>query len=141
MATEIISKVYVATKFGQVELARAAMMMVLRAGHAITYDWTHERETCGAIDQFDIPLDRAVAENVAQADLRGVMDADWLVVLTTETGGRGMFTELGLAYTAGVAILAVGPHLNNIFYYLSGVIRVPTMEEAIKFINKHPRGV
>lgn len=86
-------------------LERAADHTLVRdamaaAGHQITYDWTAH----GSVQSEGLDRIREVAE----AETRGVLDADLVIVLLP--GGRGTHAELGIAIGAGIPGAAViGP--------------------------------
>ena len=64
----------------------------------ITYDWTAH----GSV--WKDGADRI--RKVAQAEMQGVLDADYVVVLLP--GGRGTHTELGMALADGKPVILYG---------------------------------
>jgi hypothetical protein len=98
-------RIYVAGSSAEIDRARAFIAAVREIpGAAITMDWPAFMEASGAADH-ELPIERLVEG--AEEDLRGVMEAD-VVVLLAPTGpaSRGLQTELGIAGCN--ATLAVG---------------------------------
>ena len=99
-------KIYVAATFSDFSRARAAMAQLRAAGAVITYDWTVNVD---AYPNDDAPDDHAASE--AFSDLRGVRDADAVLVLTQADHARGcgMWIEMGAALAYGTPVYIVGP--------------------------------
>jgi len=122
-------KVYIATRLENIELQRRAADALREGGSTITYDWgehgpvwTEGRERC---------------REVAQAELRGVVEADLVFVLLP--GGRGTHIELGAALALDkVAILysedgehfIIGPDACA-FYHHPRVLHIVGDEETL----------
>lgn len=112
-------KFYLASGLENVKSAHFFRDALVSAGHTQTYDWT----THGAVAAHGIERIR----QVAAAELKGVLDADFVVVVLP--GGRGTHFEMGAAYTAGKPIFVYAPKMNLIsahpdtcaFYHLSNV--------------------
>ena len=66
-------------------------------GHEITYDWTPHGPVYGS--------GLARVREVAELETRGVLDADFVVVLWP--GGRGTHVELGMAIAAGKRVVFI----------------------------------
>lgn len=126
-------KIYVASKFGNREAVQEAQRRLIERGHSITYDWTRDDDPAiaGACNEYKIPIDETIARDLALRDVRGVQAADVVVFLPTEQGGRGCYTEMGLALALGVPVVVVGPYFNSIFMYVPGVERVASLADAI----------
>jgi hypothetical protein len=99
-------KFYVATALENVEEQKRVVTALLALGHECSYDWSVH----GSVQRDGPERIREVAVN----ELRGVLDADLVVVLLP--GGRGTHTELGFALacselvtTKKKYIILVGP--------------------------------
>jgi hypothetical protein len=88
-------RVYLATSFENVLNARHWMNKLRGVGIVITHDWTvAEKENLRG--ELEMPLEEQ--RQHAQADVRGVVTADVLWVITPPTGGTGCWFEMGVAY-------------------------------------------
>lgn len=118
-------KIYVASKFEDQDRVRETYETLRKAGHEITYDWT------GIDDGVD-------KKKAAQNDYNGVMAADALVIYP-HPNGKGEYTELGIALGKGATpVILIGTEEDmkmNIFFYHSWVVRVDSLERAIKLLN------
>lgn len=112
-------KFYLASGLDNAENARFFRDALVNAGHTQTYDWTaHGPVAAHGIERI---------RQVAAAELQGVLDADFVVVVLP--GGRGTHFEMGAAYQAGKPIFVYAPRLNLIsahpdtcaFYHLPNV--------------------
>lgn len=65
----------------------------MAVGHDIQHDWTR----AGDVELRDYADHRTEAARVAAADLEAVVEADAVVVIVSEHGGRGLWVELGAA--------------------------------------------
>lgn len=93
-------KVYLAgsstgTNRTAVKMAMAGLRGV--AGIEVTHDWIASIERVEAEQGLDVGLDRDFRRECAEADLRGVRDADIVWVLIPSEGGAGLWIELGYA--------------------------------------------
>lgn len=77
---------YVASRLENADVVRDVRDKMLKEGHALTYDWTIAGSVRG---------DLAKLREVAEAETRGVAEADILILLLP--GGRGAHVELGIA--------------------------------------------
>lgn len=82
---------YVASKLENHEAVSELAALLRAAGWEQTYDWT----THGSVKETD----EATLREVGHRELRGVLDADVLLMLTPQ--GRGSHVELGIALAAG----------------------------------------
>jgi nucleoside 2-deoxyribosyltransferase len=113
-------KFYLASGLENVASAHFFRDALVSAGHTQTYDWT----THGAVAAHGIERIR----QVAAAELKGVLDADFVVVVLP--GARGTHFEMGAAYQAGKPIFVYAPKMNLIsahpdtcaFYHLPNVL-------------------
>ena len=79
--------IYIATSLKRMHAHGMIKKSLLDAGHTITYDWT----THGSVKH--VSLERL--QEVAEVELKGIKDADAVVVLLP--GGKGTHSELGIA--------------------------------------------
>lgn len=88
-------KVYIATSLERRADHNAVRDALAHMGHALSYDWTAHGPVWadGA----------ARIREVAALEMRGVIDADLVIVLLP--GGRGTHAELGAALAAGRPVL------------------------------------
>lgn len=91
------ARVYIASRLERWFGVRRLRDALLKRGVAVTYDWTVH----GSVQH----LGEARIAEVAEAEARGVIDADLVVVLLP--GGRGTHTELGIAIGAEVPVVLV----------------------------------
>ena len=131
-------RVYVATAFTNVVEARYWIARLKEIGVIITHDWTSDEMPVG---QSELTRSLKAQEELALADIRGVLTADVLWLLSPPTGGTGCWFELGLAYgrlgrefTAGVIAYYPG----NIRIISSGPRRT-IFQAAIKHVDTHAR--
>lgn len=115
-------KFYLASGLDNIRNASALREALERLGYPCTYDWMRH----GAA--FDRGWDGLA--DVAAAELKGVADADLVVVLLP--GGRGTHVELGAALALGKPVVILdpdhahklyemGPHMCS-FYVHPGVV-------------------
>lgn len=88
-------KYYIATRLERYVDHNLVRNWMATRGHEITYDWTSH----GSVK--DQGADRI--REVAEAETRGVVDADLVIVLLP--GGRGTHAELGMAIARGRPVL------------------------------------
>ena len=102
---------YIASRLENADAVRKLAGILKTWGHRHTYDWTVH----GAVYRDEAPAEenRAACESVAKKELRGVIDADVVIVLTP--GGRGTHVELGAALALGKRVIVAGleRHLNG----------------------------
>lgn len=103
-------RVYVATKFENAPRAIEIASQLESAGHEITYQWWTNAE---------------FTQEQARADMKGVRDADALVLIAEEDFRyNGALTEFGMALAWNIPIYLLGNALdNNIFTTLGNVHR------------------
>jgi len=89
-----IHSFYIATKLERALAHNAVRDELVSAGWSITYDWTAH----GSVQREGEARIRAVAE----AETKGVADADVVIVLLP--GGRGTHAELGIAIATGAQV-------------------------------------
>jgi hypothetical protein len=91
-------KIYVAAPFPRAfDLVRPMMTKLRRAGHTITYDWTAGIGDPTYVRKAEVELPLAEQQKFANQDLEGIRSADLVWGLATESGGTGMWFELGIA--------------------------------------------
>ena len=118
-------RVYVATAFTNVVEARYWIARLKEIGGIITHDWTSDEMPVG---QSELTRSLKAQEELALADIRGVLTADVLWLLSPPTGGTGCWFELGLAYgrLGNIRIISSGP-------------RRTIFQAAIKHVDTHAR--
>ncbi len=84
-------KYYIATRLENAAGHNALRDLLNGAGHKLTYDWTRH----GSVKDKG----RAVLAQVAENEIEGVREADFVVALLP--GGRGTHTEIGAALALG----------------------------------------
>lgn len=123
-------KIYVASKFENVEEVREAFRLLRAAGHEITHDWTVE-----SVGTRTGPELKEFLENCAHADFMGVTDAD-ILLLINHPLGKGMWVEMGMALAFRIPILAVFPERSdNIFMHLPEVAHFDSIQQAINSLR------
>lgn len=82
---------YIASRLENAETVSRVAKVLKAAGHIHTYDWTaHGSVQSEGAERIN---------EVAEAEMRGVINADAIIVLLP--GGRGTHAELGIALGAG----------------------------------------
>jgi hypothetical protein len=128
-------KLYVATAFENKEYANSVMKVLTNDGHQITHNWTGESADGLTGEERILFL-----EKCAVLDAKGVMDSEGVVLLTVEKGGRGMYTEMGIAMATQKPVFVVGPHYNNIFFHTPACQWFDTLED-LRNLLKNEDGV
>jgi nucleoside 2-deoxyribosyltransferase len=130
-------KVYVAGHLTDSASVADAQRAVLAAGHEVTHDWSQDLEF--TTDYASRPEQ---SRQIAEADLRGVMLADAVIVIASSPEpGRGLFVELGAALARAEMgllrhVVAVGTIVHeSVFYYHPRVRRVETVQEWLAEIG------
>lgn len=116
------------------EEVRLAQSLLKAKGHEITYDWTNDDADAGPLDEFMIPENFEIARAIAQRDLNGVRFADLVLFIPPKDGGRGCYTEMGMALALGIPVIVRGPYFNSIFMRLPGVVMV---QEPLEVLIDH----
>lgn len=117
--TPPLAKFYVASGLANAGPANFFRDALLAEGYAQTYDWTKH----GAVAAYGTERLR----EVASAELRGVAEADFVLVVLP--GGRGTHFEMGAAYATGKPVFLYTPKITHIeahpdtcaFYHLPRV--------------------
>lgn len=113
---------YIATALERAEDHRRLSDALNARGWTCTYDWTAHGSVQGQ--------GAARMAEVAEAEMRGVIGADVVIVLLP--GGRGTHAEMGIAIGAGIPVVLVGDASARLgadgrefsFYYAPGVVGV-----------------
>lgn len=129
--------VYVAGKFEEGPRIREVQERLRLMGFEVTHDWTREDPAGRTGDDL-----AAYLQACAEKDVRGVEDADFLLVLNHDRA-FGAMTEMGLGLAWGRVIYLVGPQIrDNIFFHLpaeAGMRLFPDVETALAAIDEdHP---
>lgn len=122
-------KVYVATAFTQVELARTWMDALRQHGITISHDWS-EFEKENKQGELNQPLEDQY--KFSRNDLQGVADADIVWLLSPAAGGTGCWVEYGYALALGKPVIVSGSR-RSIFVTQSTAFHVEHLD-ALKEI-------
>lgn len=122
------TKFYVATTLSNADQAIVAINRLQDFGHELTYDWT----------KHGYLHDKEDKKDAASKELKGVADADLLLVIWP--GGGGTHIEIGYALAMQKTIIFVAP--NNLerevsFYQHENVLRIEEMNKAIEVAHKY----
>ncbi|TWP35322.1 hypothetical protein [Leekyejoonella antrihumi] len=129
-------KVYVAGPLADAEAVREVQSALVAAGHRLTLDWTQEALVA---ENYASRPDASAA--MAHEMLAAVLDADAVIVVTSDDDGRGMFVELGAALARAATgaldhVVVVGPiRRESIFYFHPHVRRVATIEDWLTSVD------
>jgi hypothetical protein len=127
-------KFYIATKLENHKQHNEVRDMLLKMGHQITYDWTtHGPVWSKGVNEI---------KRVQQLEFQGVMDADFVVVLSEDgyfPKGRGTHVEIGIAIASGKTIFLVGnpdiihgAHKDTCCFYHNPLVRSPSNISDLK---------
>ncbi len=117
-------RVYLAGPWVEREKAEAYSKILEAAGFEITHPWwVYE----GA-DQTKESVE--FLEDCANHDVWGVSSAD-IVIVINSVKSEGKAVETGMAIAWNKPIILIGKKPINIFYHLSKLVKVDTLEEAI----------
>ena len=132
-------KIYVSAKFNDKDRVREAYVLLKNAGHTITHEWIHNKQS------FPFDQDTAFTAKCALEDFNGVLDADVFILFSNAEPSMGASGELGAAIASSLLrntpdIYVVGPHFNtNFCFYHPLVHRKNSLEEVLMAIqnNQH----
>lgn len=111
-----MKRIYVAGGSHELALVKGYMARLRAAGFEITHDWTAVVEAAIAAGLTANPLDKATALRAANADLKGIEDAEIFWLITPVAGSVGAFFELGYAMGSGlVRLIVVSSPYRSIF--------------------------
>ncbi|MBN1792862.1 hypothetical protein JW826_04230 [Candidatus Woesearchaeota archaeon] len=113
-------KFYVAAPFSEKERVREIHTLIKRKGHSLSSDWTLHKP----IKPYD--QNAETSKEYSEEDVKGAMDCDVFIILTSENKTTGSYLELGAAISSSLIrekpkIYCVGPHF------------------AVSMMNYHPR--
>ena len=119
-------KVYVAgnPKHSLVKLLEV-MGAVEAAGHTISYDW---------LRRFP-PKVEQTRRSIAELDMKGVKEADALVLVDTQAQSWGMYVELGAALALGKKVAILHPGYQQVFYSLPQVHMCVSLPEVLVYLG------
>lgn len=108
---------YVASKFENKEVVRAAQAKMRELGFTISYDWTPS-----SIEGMTEAEASVHQSKQAAKDMIGVLSADVMLFICHE-GVKGTLVELGMAIGSGKEVVVVGDLKTcmNVFWFLSPV--------------------
>jgi hypothetical protein len=129
-------RIYVAGRWTRKEEVRDVQDALRLQGHAITHDWTAADDPPA---HWTDEKKAAYLGDQAGADLRGVLDADAVVILHDDTG-RGLFVEFGAALASSrrplIVVIGAPEHVGAcVFYFLGCVERVPDAASAVAYLR------
>lgn len=122
-------KYYIATSTTRALFHNLVRDQLNKFGHEITYDWT----THGSVRETS----PARLQEVAHAELQGILDSDFIVVLLP--GGKGTHVELGFSiaskktvfiHSEDPSVFELGPQVCA-FYHHADVTRFSTLIENV----------
>lgn len=118
-------KIYVASGLENIARAKEIIARLRSEGFEITYDWTvHGRL-----------YDQDALRNVAMLEESGVRNCDTILVVLP--GSSGTHFEFGLARALDkkIILLEEVEVKQSSFYYLPGILKVKTEEDAVAMIH------
>ena len=124
-------KIYVAARFYAKDEVLRIYQSLWARGHTIIADWTKHKNVKPYTEH------PAEAGLYAEEDLRGAMDCDIFILLTSERAGGGVSAELGAALAThrlkgSPKIYVVGQHLDpNAFYFHPAINRRDTVTQVL----------
>lgn len=128
-------RIYVASKFENVDEVRFYQRELKKAGHTITFDWTSYNDTPLQEKGLETAL-AAYRQKCALLDMEGVRSADALVLIPCpEMGGWGRYAEFGAAAILRKDIIVVGECRESVFLYLPCVRRVTDLTMATNLLQ------
>ena len=118
------------------ERAKPVIEKLRNAGCVITYDWTV------AVDEFGAnAVGETQARLSASRDLAGVRGADVVLALAPETGGCGMWIEVGAAFALGIPVLFSCPEPNRTIFSRLALARFESDHFAVAYLlEMHRQG-
>lgn len=137
-------KVYVAGKFTDPASVNKVQEICRQNGCEVTYDWTKHVDTL--LDPNVDVDDLNILKEKADADIQGVLGADFVIVLFLDPkyAYRGTWTEIGIAIGKNIPVYIVYIDevdcyfKTNIFFYSSKVLCCPitydTFDDRVKMI-------
>lgn len=124
-------KLYVAGASAEIARAEAFIAKLRAHGFEITFDWPAHIRGVGASNE-GVDYDECVRS--AKADIKGVLDAEWFVLLEPEQAKTiGAWVEIGVALHAVIPVLWVGEGDRTIFSALA-TMSVSDDENAIELL-------
>ena len=127
-----MTKVYVAAKFEERELAAAVMGIFRAEGHEITHDWTGE-----SVEGLRGTEASTLLQCCAMDDQAGAQNCDVLVLLHNDKC-KGALVEMGIALGLEKPVIVVGGRLSldtAIFYWHPDVFHVTNIDQALDLIK------
>jgi len=120
-------RVYIAAPKLEVRRAKAMAELLMASGIRVVSTW-HDFVCEGDQDPSEYPA----ARRVLCANMRALRNADVVLALTCEQGGRGVYTEIGRALERGTSVVwSVEKDGRAIDWADCRVASVPTDEAAI----------
>jgi len=123
---------YIASPWSHKAEAADAQKKFEAAGLIVTSRWI-QRESNLTYEDLTKPEHEEELATQAILDVEDVVASDVFVILNLDKS-EGKATELGMAYSLGIPIILVGDRTRNIFYFLPGIFRADTVEQAVEGI-------
>lgn len=123
-------KVYVAGSWYSRDEIKKHMIKLQEHGYDV-YDWTVNEADFYETDKLT---------KIAEEDRDNLMDSDVVIADMSKDGYdkmRGTYTEVGMAVGAGKLVILILPSYRYIFKYLTNVVKVNNIEEAIGIVDEY----
>lgn len=132
-------KFYIAAKFSDKERVKKAYLLIKEAGHAITHEWVHNKQS------YPFHQDPSYTAQCAMTDINGVLAADVFVLFSNEEPSMGASAELGAAIGSFITfkrpqIFVIGPHFGtNFAFWHPAVTQKDSLEGVLTHIAQNDK--
>jgi len=130
-------KFYVAAYIRQKKQVKEIFRALRKFGHEITVDWTK-----GSVTTItDRDKDPKRIRGIAVRDMKGVLNCDVFIILSTPVDGRAKYVELGVAISSFLEkgrplVYVLGEKTDqSVFYFHPAVKRVRSLGEILNAIG------
>lgn len=133
-------RVYVAGAWIEREARAVKVIKQLRdAGVTITHDWTTDDNNVSSAAKSDAELPKEYRLKHAEADMRGVLSADFVLLLApTDRGASGAWAEFGIAIGANVPVVVAGGTMNRTIFTELARANYKTDQEGVdRILSEH----
>lgn len=130
---------YVASGFNNYYAVRAVIDNLQKLGHPTTFDWTRTpffNEQGDPIGPSEEVLSVKTKVDYAFADLRGVMEADAVLLLWTKDM-VGSLMEAGMGLAKSCPVYVIGSNRFTIFWSLPNVKLFDTLIDFYEYLDAH----
>jgi nucleoside 2-deoxyribosyltransferase len=125
-------RIYIATRFTNLEEYRQAKDALESLGHVISHDWSGEKVG----DRQGTELEEFL-NGCAVKDMYGVVTADALLVIN-HADARGTLVEMGMAIAKEIPVFVAFPErVSNIFTHLMGVESCADIDSAVEAVDNY----